>query len=125
MVDLRASDISDGFVPSFLLAGEEETSEPLPLVVSIITLDENGEICPLPAVKHAIDRTVVATGKEGLLQAKITNRTRLEELVPFYVEKARECRNAILLMQCLNAELAEGVMQYLGRKYRLALIPFT
>lgn len=122
MGNTRGGEITDGFVPTFLLTEQTGTSEPLPLVVSIITLNESGEAQPLPAVQRAIDRTVEATGKEGLIQARIIDRDRVEELVPFYVKKGWEHKDAILLLQCLNAELAEEVMQCIGRRYRLALI---
>jgi hypothetical protein len=110
-------------VPAFYAVGKDGRSTPF--IVSLAWRDSEGKRRIPPAVEKAIDRTVDATGREGLAMAAIDGGADAACRVKRHLERAMGMGGAIVLFLCRDPETAEETMRHIRSEYGLSLVVET
>lgn len=98
------------------------TGHSVPLVVSLLLFDREQKPRLAPAVEASINRTVDATGREGLATVTVMDADDLSKTLGRAMARAVVMPGVIVLVRCQSAEGAERVMNWLHNSYTLALV---
>lgn len=98
------------------------TGHSVPFVVSLLLFDCEQRPKLLPAVEASINRTVDATGCDGLATVTVMDADDLPKTLGRAMARAITMPGVIVLVRCQSAEGAERVMNWLHNAYTLSLV---
>lgn len=107
-------------VPAFW--AEASPQRRVPFVVSLYLVDGDGKCRLPPAVEHAIDSIVDATGRHGLAIASVLDMPNANEAARRALERAMVMSGVIVLFRCQSVESSERLMDFLYSTYDLSLV---
>ena len=114
------SEIHAGRVPAYWAT--DPSGKRLPFILSLRAVDSAGKDHLVPSVLACIDRTVDATGREGLIFVAVAEHPSLAAKVARWVAQALALPGAFVLFQCEGASCLQRLMICLESSYEISLI---